>query len=136
MFPAADQTAPTIAGYVVQDSEVRWTRIGCLPSLCVFCILYRATVQHSTEESPYYIAGTLSYQLKLPCIPSTRYIDDYKTQMLQTLSDAWKLAQDNVNKVQQMQHDKKVGDRVLCTCQPSEPDQHISLPGITKGHTI
>lgn len=83
---------------------------------------YRATMQHSTGESPFFLLYGQDPQLPTeaalcpPVVRSLLCIDDYKSQMLQALSSAWKLAQQNVKKAQQKQkkqHDKKARDIVF-----------------------
>ena len=67
---------------------------------------YRATMQHSTGESPFFLLYGWDPQLPTEaalCPPVVRNlicIDDYKSQMQQALSDAWKLAQQNVKKAE------------------------------------
>ena len=77
---------------------------------------YRATMQHSMGESPFFLMYGRDPQLPAkaalcsPVVRSTICIDDYKSQMQQTLSAAWKLAQEHIKKAQQrqkVQHDKK-----------------------------
>ena len=90
---------------------------------------YRASLQESTKESPFFLlygrdprvptSTVLTYQRS----PYTIDIDDYKSEMMTSLSQAWKLAQENINvaqKYQKTQYDKKtretnlkVGDRVM-----------------------
>ena len=73
-------------------------------------------MQQSTGESPFFLLYGQDPQFPTkaalcpPVLRGTICIDDYKSQMLQTLSDAWKLAQQNVKKAQQMQQDKKARD--------------------------
>ena len=90
---------------------------------------YRTTIQQSTLESPFFLLYGRDPQLPVEatlCPPVVRNpvcIDDYKTVMMQNLSAAWKLAQENVHKAQskqKRQHDKKArgatinsGDRVF-----------------------
>ena len=80
-----------------------------------------------------------------PVVRSTICIDDYKSQMQQTLSAAWKLAQEHIKKAQQrqkVQHDKKAKKKLsllletesLYTCLLLELDQLINLPDHTKDH--
>ena len=90
---------------------------------------YRASLQESTKESPFFLlygrdprvptSTVLTYQRS----PYTIDIDDYKSEMMTSLSQAWKLAQENIKiaqKHQKTQYDKKtrdtnlkVGDRVM-----------------------
>ena len=90
---------------------------------------YRASLQESTKESPFFLlygrdprvptSTVLTYQRS----PYTVDIDDYKSEMMTNLSQAWKLAQENIKaaqKCQKTQYDKKtrdvnlkVGDRVM-----------------------
>ena len=90
---------------------------------------YRASLQESTKESPFFLlygrdprvptSTVLTYQRS----PYTIDIDDYKSEMMTSLSQAWKLAQENIKvaqKYQKTQYNKKtretnvkVGDRVM-----------------------
>ena len=90
---------------------------------------YRASMQASTMESPFYLL--YGRDPRLPCEqtltpPVARTdicIDDYKSETTLRLQDAWELARANVKKAQRRQkaqHDKhsrkppfKVGDRVF-----------------------
>ena len=96
---------------------------------------YRASLQESTKESPFFLlygrdprvptSTVLTYQRS----PYTIDINDYKSEMMTSLSQAWKLAQENIKvaqKRQKTQYDKKtcdtnlkVGDRVM-VLMPSE----------------
>lgn len=90
---------------------------------------YRASMQESTKESPFFLlygrdpciptSTVLTYQRS----PYTIDINDYKSELMTHLSQAWKLAQENIKVAQshqKMQYDKKardvplkVGDRVM-----------------------
>jgi len=84
---------------------------------------YRATIQHSTGESPFFLLygrdPLLPTEAALcpPVMQSIICLDDYKSQMPQALSSTWKLAQENVKKAQQkqkVQHDKRAEDIKFC----------------------
>ena len=90
---------------------------------------YRCSVQQSTGESPFFLMYGRDPQLPTEDAlskPQERcYLDsdDYRTQLTQTLSDAWERAQKNVKAAQnrqKTQHDRKtrmpkfvIGDRVF-----------------------
>ena len=87
---------------------------------------YRASLQESTKESPFFLLYGRD-----PCVPTSTvltyqrspYTVDYKSEMMTNLNQAWKLAQENIKaaqKLQKTQYDKntrdgilKVGDRVM-----------------------
>ena len=91
---------------------------------------YRCSVQQSTGESPFFLVYGRDPQLPMEealSKPSERcYLssDDYRTKLVQALSDAWERAQKNIaaaQKQQKTQHDRKarmpkfaLGDRCLC----------------------
>ena len=90
---------------------------------------YRASTQESTKESPFYLLYGRDPQLPTsemlePQIDRITYnLDDYKTEMVKHMSEAWKLAQENVKHAQKSQkkhydkgvreHKVKEGDRVF-----------------------
>ena len=80
---------------------------------------YWAMMQHSTGESLFFLLYGWDPQLPTEaalCPPVVRNLMCIKSQMLQALSSAWKLAQQNVKKTQQKQkkqHDKKARDIVF-----------------------
>ena len=99
---------------------------------------YRASLQESTKESPFFLLygrdprlpteTTLSPQPNHQCVE----LDDYKTELTVGLSDAWELARAQVQKAhhrQKHQHDRlardpafRVGDRVF-----------VYMPGLKSG---
>lgn len=99
---------------------------------------YRTSLQKSTRESPFYLLYGRDARLPTEATltqPWTCYqvdLDDYKTDLVCNLSDAWKLAQHNVcqaQRKQKQQHDRKaksrefhVGDRVF-----------VHMPGDVRG---
>ena len=90
---------------------------------------YRTCVQESTQESPFYLLYGRDARLPTEAAlakPRTCYqmdIDDFKTNLVCNLSDAWTLAHQNISKAQKkqkQQYDRKakmrkyrVGDRVF-----------------------
>ena len=90
---------------------------------------YWSTMQPSTGESPLFLLYGRDPQpptdiaLSPPVVRHTMDLDGYKSIMLMTMSSAWKLAQENLQKAQKKQkyqHDKRtrnteftVGDRVF-----------------------
>lgn len=90
---------------------------------------YRTSMQESTRESPFYLLYGRDPQLPTEAaltVPQSRElmdVDSYKTELVCSLADAWKLAQDNVKKAQKRQktsYDRSarlpkftVGDRVF-----------------------
>ena len=90
---------------------------------------YRASPQESTKESPFFLLYGRDPQLPTEAAlnhPKTRYqvdLDDYKLELTDSLTQAWKLAQSQIKKAQKHQklyydrHAKTptfcVGDRVF-----------------------
>lgn len=90
---------------------------------------YRVSVQDSTKESPFFLLYGHDPQLPTESAltqPRTPYmidIDHYKTELVTSMSDAWKIAQENIKVAQtkqKTQYDKRskelkfaVGDRVM-----------------------
>ena len=90
---------------------------------------YRATIQESTRESPFYLLYGRDPRLPTDSVlnyvksPYVVDVDDYKTAMTIALSEAWKTAQENIKSAQEKQkrnydrHSKEshyeVGDRVM-----------------------
>ena len=70
---------------------------------------YRASIQESTKESPFFLLYGRDPQLPTsemlePQIDRVTYnLDDYKTEMVKHMSNAWKLAQENVKQAQKSQ---------------------------------
>ena len=99
---------------------------------------YRATVQESTKESPFYLLYGRDPRLPSQCaltVPTTPYmvdLQDYRTELTTSLSDAWSAAKQHITRAQdkqKQQYDKhakespvKVGDRVM-----------VHMPGSVKG---
>lgn len=99
---------------------------------------YRATVQASTAESPFFLLYGRDPRLPTELILSTPVerehmrLDDYKSQMAQVMSEAWTQAKKLIvkaQKKQKTQHDKtsknvnfQVGDRVF-----------VFMPGMKSG---
>ena len=99
---------------------------------------YRMCAQQSTKESPFFLLYGRDPQLPTDealSTPKTRYqvdLDDYKTDLMSGLTDAWELAREQLKKSQKSQkrfHDRKstevkveVGDRVF-----------LHMPAATKG---
>ena len=123
----------TLIGMIAKSVENRandWDRH--LPYLL---FSYRVSVQDSTKESPFFLLYGRDPQLPTETAltqsrtPYMIDVDDYKTEMVTSLSDAWKIAQENIKVAQtkqKTQYDKKskeptfsVGDRVM-TYMPSE----------------
>ena len=99
----------------------------CLPYVVY---AYHATAQESTKESPFFLIYGRDPQLPtadaLSQPPSTVYmvdVDDYRTELVSQLSDAWKAAAESIKQAQGRQkrtYDRKateskfaVGERVL-----------------------
>ena len=90
---------------------------------------YRTTVQSSTGESPFFLlygrdSGLPSEEaLSQPSTPYMVDVDDYKTELVTGMTDAWKLAGEHIKEAQQWQKrqydrrskelDLKIGDRVM-----------------------
>lgn len=123
----------TLINMIAKSAESRahdWDRH--LPYLL---FSYRVSVQDSTKESPFFLLYGRDPRVPTETAlsqPRTAYmvdLDDYKTEFVCNLSDAWKIAQENIKVAQtrqKSQYDKKskestykVGDRVM-TYMPSE----------------
>ena len=90
---------------------------------------YRASLQESTKESPFFLLYGRDPRVSTSTVLTSRKslyavdIDDYKSELIVNLSQAWKLAQGNIKIAQEhqkSQYDKKsrdvnleVGDRVM-----------------------
>ena len=90
---------------------------------------YRASIQQSILESPFYLMYGRDPQLPTDAIlvpePDRKYVEvqDFRSEMVMGISQAWKLARENIEqaqKYQKSQHDKhakdpnfKLGDRVF-----------------------
>ena len=90
---------------------------------------YRTSLQESTKESPFFLLYGRDDQLPTEATvsqPRTRYqvdLDDYKTHLTSSLTEAWELARSHVQKAQKQQkryYDRhareptfQVGDRVF-----------------------
>lgn len=114
-------------------TEVEWDE-----RLPYVLFAYRATVQASTGESPFFLLYGRDPQLptELALAPTVArdevQLDDYKSRMVQLMSEAWNLAQKTLKKSQQRQkkqHDKharnadfKPGDRV-----------YVFMPALKRG---
>ena len=99
---------------------------------------YRASVQESTKESPFYLLYGRDPRLPSECaltVPTTPYmidLQDYRTELTTSLSDAWLAAKEHITHAQdkqKQQYDKcakespvKAGDRVI-----------VHMPGSVKG---
>ena len=99
---------------------------------------YRASLQTSTHESPFYLLCGRDPQLPTNALmqpPANRQLtdtDDYKTQLSLHMAEAWELAKANVQRAQNQQkvaHDRhsrpghfKPGDRVF-----------VHMPGAKQG---
>ena len=99
---------------------------------------YRATIQESTKESPFYLLYGRDPRLPSECaltVPTSPYmvdLQDYRTELTTSLSDAWLAAREHITCAQakqKQQYDKhtkespvKVGDRVM-----------VHMPGSVKG---
>ena len=76
---------------------------------------YRATAQASTEESPFFLLYGRDPQqptelvLTPAAVRENVNLDDYKLRMVQSMNEAWNLAQSNLKKAQKKQ--KKQHDR-------------------------
>lgn len=99
---------------------------------------YRSTIQESTKESPFYLvygrdpriptSTVLSYRRS----PYTVDIDDYKLELTEALSGAWKLAHDHIQVAQarqKFQYDKHSADVQL---KPGERVM-VFMPAETQG---
>ncbi len=71
--------------------------------------VYRASLQESTRESPFYLLYSRDPQLPTSSAlsqPKTRYqvdLDDYKTNLTVSLSAAWEMARMELKKAQSKQ---------------------------------
>ena len=99
---------------------------------------YRASIQESTKESPFFLLYGRDVRLPTEAMlntPRTCYqvdLEDYKTDLVANFSEAWQLARQNVQQAQKKQkqyYDQKtkepqyrVGDRVF-----------VHMPGAVQG---
>ena len=107
---------------------------------------YRATVQASTAESPFFLLYgrdprlPTELLLSLPVERTHRQLDNYKSRMMQDMSEAWTRAKKMIEKAQKKQktqHDKRsknanfqVGDRVyvFMPAMKSGPAHKLACP--------
>ena len=99
---------------------------------------YRASIQESTKESPFFLLYGRDPQLPTsemlePQVDRVTYnLDDYKTEMVKHMSDAWKLAQENVKRAQKSQ--KKYYDKSVQEHKVKQGDRvFIYMPSAKKG---
>ena len=99
---------------------------------------YRTSVQSSTGDSPFFLLYGRDARIPTEAVlsqPQTAYqvdMDDYKSELIANMSDAWELACKNIESAQSKQkikYDKhsrtcplKIGDRVM-----------VHMPGEVKG---
>ena len=117
----------TLINMIAKSAESRacdWDR-----HLPYILFSYRVSVQDSTKESPFFLLYGRDPQLPTESAltqPRTPYmidVDNYKTELVTSMSDAWKIAQENIKVAQtkqKTQYDKRskeskfsVGDRVM-----------------------
>ena len=100
---------------------------------------YRATLQESIKETPFYLLYGRDPRLpsenalSAPTTPYMVDLDDYRCELTSCLSGAWTLAKENIAEAQKKQKDQydknakepavKVGDRVM-----------VHMPGSIKGN--
>ena len=82
--------------------------IGHMPTYVLWA--YRMSVQESIKDAPFllfYGRNTWLFQLTLSPSPPVDQeqvnLDDYKSEMLRNLSEAWKLARGNISNAQTKQ---------------------------------
>ena len=99
---------------------------------------YRASIQESTKESPFFLLYGRDPQLPTsemlePQVDRVTYnLDDYKTEMVKHMSNAWKLAQENVKRAQKSQ--KKYYDKSVQEHKVKQGDRvFIYMPSAKKG---
>ena len=108
----------------VQEHDKDWDE-----KLPFVLFAYRAAVQQSTLEAPFYLMYGRDPQLPTDVLlvpePERQYVDiqDFRSEMVMGVSRAWKLARENIEraqKYQKIQHDKhakdpnfKLGNRVF-----------------------
>ena len=108
----------------VTENPKDWDQ--CLPYVLY---AYHTTAQESTKESPFFLLYGRDPQiptaeaLSTPSTPYTVDLDDYRSELVTGLSDAWKAAAENIKAAQCRQKNAydqgasksslKVGDRIL-----------------------
>ena len=101
-------------------------------------------MQESTRESPFFLMYGRDPQLPteaaltVPQSPDLMEIDSYKSELVHSLADAWKMAQDNVKRAQKRQkaaYDRSAKHQDLeleigyfSTCLRQSQQRPISLP--------
>ena len=99
---------------------------------------YRASTQESTKESPFYLLYGRDPQLPTsemlePQVDRISYnLDDYKSEMVRHMSEAWKLAQENVKHAQKSQ--KKYYDKTVHEHKIKQGERvFVYMPSSKKG---
>lgn len=117
------QTLITMLSMYVEKHRQDWDHY--LPYMLY---AYRITVQESTHKSPFFLmfgrdpCQPTDEALSCPTTPYMIDLDDYKSELVQGLSDAWEVAAKNIESAQGRQktaYDRrakvayKIGDRVM-----------------------
>ena len=124
-----NRTLTSMLAKTVEKDERNWDH-----RLPYVLFAYRTSLQESTRESPFHLLYGRDARLPTEAAlshPRTCYqvdLEDYKADLVANLSDAWGLAQDNVQRAQKRQkyqHDRRatshkyqIGERVF-VYQPS-----------------
>ena len=109
-----------------------------------FLFAYRLKPHESTQKSPYFLLYGRDAKiptetaLSSPILPMKVDLEDYRTQLVNGLTEAWEIAKSNIKKSQQkqkLQYDKethdvkfKVGDRVMVYMPYEDTGKLRSLP--------
>ena len=134
-----NRTLTDMLAKTVDKSGRDWDR-----HLAHILFAYQVSPQESTHESPFFLLYGRDAQFHTEAAlthPKTQYqvdLDDYKTELVGSLSQAWELAHAQVKKAQQKQkyydlHAKESkfqqGDHVYtCPLKRKRRGRHTSLP--------
>ncbi len=107
---------------------------------------YRASIQESTKESPYFLLHGRDprlpsvLELEPPQLREEVDLDTYKGELMTGLTEAWSLAKKNVQKAQKAQkkcYDQRAKEPAFkegsCICRRKRPARHTNLQDHSMG---
>ena len=124
-------------------------KIGMHTYISYVLFAYRSSPQESSKESPFFLLYGRYPKLPTMVPPPNRSeisIDDYKTEVLQSMQEAWDLARKNIVRAQKPSKRRtttdvrsnqasKLEDEYFCTHLPPSLDQATNLLFLTRDLT-